>query len=708
MPEKNIVDDLRQRIDELEKSNALQRQAEGALQRAHDELQLKVQGRTAELRRSQELSHTILNAIQDSICLINAGDFSIVDFNKYFGEQYGGRQPEIVGRLCYEVIMGRRTPCSPPDHLCPLKETLENGQAAFAEHIQVVNDGERSHHEVATLPIKDEDGVVGQVVHVIRDVSQRRQIEEEYQRAKEAAESANRAKNEFLANMSHELRTPMNVIIGMNRLALNSSHLDEQRHYLTTVQQSAEALHSLLNDILDFSKIEAGQLDLEARPFDLVNVLESITLNLGMKAQEKGFQLSYDLPAEIHTPLVGDKFRLRQILLNLTGNAIKFTESGQVHIAAEIVSETEKELVLQFKVSDTGPGIPEEIRKKIFESFTQADSSMTRVYGGTGLGLAICKEIAKLLGGKIWVESQEGHGSNFYFTAVFQKAVPAEGQTVRAASLYRLNILLVEDNQFNRDLARIILEQQGHTVIQATDGVEALEALTKSAVDVILMDVQMPRMDGITATKFIRQCEAGTPPAADQAWHDLLCNLQGQIRGEHVPIIAMTAHAMAGDRERCLASGMDNYVTKPFQPEELFELLEQVADQRRMIVQGGCHLNKEGRARLYSSLGIEHVREHLNRSYYLSSENIDSLQDSVKRTLFAELEEAEKAIVAGDLEALSLAGQQLKEALRGAGLDHWVTLAHRIEFRQARDGEDVTRALTEQVRYLRQKLTPLF
>ena len=708
-------DELKQQIEALRKENTALKQAKAVLQKTENELLQQVQLKTNELRRSRTLSKSILDAMQDSICLINANDFSIIDFNKCFAEQYGTTPANIIGRPCFEIIMSRGEPCSPPDHRCPLKETRKNGQAAFAEHVQLVSDGAKNHLEVATLPIKDDNGMVDQVVHVIRDVSPRLHVEEEYHRAKEAAEAANRAKSEFLANMSHELRTPMNVIIGMNRLALNTSQLTEQRQYLATVQQSAEALQSLLNDILDFSKIEAGQLDLEDRPFDLVNVLDSITLNLGMKAQAKGFQLTYKLPAGIHTPLIGDKFRLRQILLNLTGNAIKFTNSGQVHIDAEILSESEQEQILQFKVSDTGQGIPAEIKKKIFDSFTQADSSMTRLYGGTGLGLAICKEIAKLLGGKIWADSQEGRGSDFYFTARFQKGrravVPASavgaGQPAPTAGLYRLTILLVEDNRFNRDLAQIILEQQGHTVLLAVDGLEAIETLSKNKVDVILMDVQMPRMDGITATKLIRQCEAGIGPAADDPRHELLRELTGSSQGKHVPIISMTAHAMAGDRERCLAAGMDNYITKPFQPEELFELLEQVADKGGMTANKNCLTHDEQPDTACSTLGVEHVREHLNRSYYLSPENVESLQDSVRTTLFSEMDKAEKAIAADNMEALSLAAQRLKEALRGAGLDQLVNLAHRIEFCQARSGEDVPRALMAQLKYLRHKLTSL-
>jgi two-component system sensor histidine kinase/response regulator len=665
----------------------------------HRDMSRRVKAERA-LRSSEERYRLLFQNILAAV-LVTTLDGQLLDCNEAFVELMGcSSRDQALARHATAYYVHEQ------DREAFLEVLRKDGKVSHLELKLRRDDGKLVWALISAALIVPEPGSPPVIQATFVDITKRKQAEEELLTAKEAAEAASRAKSEFLANMSHEIRTPLNGVLGMTDLALDTDLTSDQREYLDTVKMSADSLTIVINDILDFSKIEAGKIDLEVIDFNLRDCLELTLKTLALRAHEKGLELLCEVAPEVPEIMKGDSSRLRQVVINLVGNAIKFTDKGDVALKAQIEAEDGHDCILRFTVSDTGVGIPKEKRESIFDPFSQADTSTTRKYGGTGLGLTISSRLVAMMGGKIWVESEPGRGSQFYFTvrlgvadaneikvdalaaaellrgvkvlvvddsranqkilegtlgrwemkptlagggeeALAELSAAREGgeayalvltdmhmpgmdgfalserirqrpelstatimmltsaghrgdaarcqelgvsayllKPIRQSELREaiarvlganaqehpiplitrfslqdardpaafLRVLVAEDNPVNQRLVVRLLEKRGHRVQVAVNGREALQTLDKEEFDLVLMDVQMPEMGGMEATAAIREKEKGS--------------------GLRIPIVALTANAMKGDREKYLASGMDGYLAKPIRPLELDELLE--------------------------------------------------------------------------------------------------------------------------------------
>jgi two-component system sensor histidine kinase/response regulator len=772
----------------------------------------------------RNLLRTVVDTIPDSIFAKDSeGRYLLA--NKAFAKLHGLESPEqLLGKSAFDLFPKERATAL---HAADL-EVMRAAKPLEAERSVV--DAEGSVHWIlmSKVPLTNKlDEIVG-IVGVNRDITQAKRSEAELRQAKEAAEAANRAKSEFLANMSHEIRTPLNGIIGMTELALETELAPEQQEYLSMVKISADSLLTVINDILDFSKMEAGKLELDRSVFKLHESLEETVRTFGARAAEKGLELICDISSDVAQTFVGDPTRLRQVVVNLLGNAIKFTDRGEVVLHVEMKEAQDGHVLLHFAIRDTGIGIAEDKQKLIFQAFAQADSSPSRNYGGTGLGLTISTRLVEMMGGSIWLESKPGQGSTFHFTvtlelpqapierregkqevvlagipvlvvddnptnrrileatllqwgmkptltesgltalAALRRAKEAGNKTLlllldaqmpgmdgfslmekirqdpelptaavmmltsggqrgdaarcrelgisayltkpvrqwelREAILSvlgmnrqknesaplltrhtlrqtrrRLHVLLAEDNAINRELVVRLLSNRGHSVVVASNGKQAVSALETQSFDVVLMDVQMPEMDGFEATAVIRQ--------------------KDKAIGTHVPIIALTAHAMKGDRERCLAGGMDGYVSKPVQAEELIKAVEGLVGNSPAT----------GKA-------SDHTSEVLDRELALARVDGDEglLADLAK--LFCEecpklLFAVEDAVARRDTAALKRAAHSLKGSMSTFAAREATEAALRLEELASAgelvDAEGAYRLLATQVDRLKQALESL-
>ncbi len=624
---------------------------------------------------------------QHAIVSITDLDGRITYANDRFCEITGYSRDEIIGSN-HRLIRSDHHPASFFAHLW---STITSGGVWRGEIKNRKKNGDHYWVSATIMPLTAANGKPSQYIAIRTDITERKRAEHELEIAKSAAEAASQAKSDFLANMSHEIRTPMNGIIGMTELALDTDLDPIQRDYLNIVRDSAESLLVILNDILDFSKIEAGKLHIENIPFNLSVTITEALKSLGARAEKKGLRLVCDLPPDLPAQVEGDPGRLRQVLINLCDNAIKFTEHGEITVATALDASEGGQCRIHILVSDTGIGIAKDKQQPIFEAFTQADTSTIRKYGGTGLGLAICSRLVNLMGGRIWVDSTPGQGSTFHFTvtlncrkngamdlgapplAIMEGILAASSDNgatpLGFASRHalnghrrRLSILLVEDHPVNQEFTLRLLRKWGHAVTLAQNGQEAVNLFPTAPWDIVFMDMQMPVMGGIDATRLIRQRE----PA-----------------GRHTPIIAMTANAMSEDRVRCLEAGMDDYLSKPIDIRILHQLIDHCCD-RGMAPLPSQRLVDPGSA-IQAALAA------------MDPEILFAIRDVVRAQLLEDMAAASAAHRAADWDSLRGVAHNLKNTLGLLAMGELTEIARQIEASPAATSIDEVDGLARSV-----------
>ena len=556
------TEDIRRRAEELRRSQAaalsLAEDAEMArseIARYRDHLEQLVKDRTEELRVSEERTRLLLESAGEGIIGVSL-DGKMTFVNPAACRMLGYSPDEFEGKELHILIhYAHEDGSSYPQEDCPMHKSISGGTACHIDsEVLWRKDGTSFPVAYSSNPVHKDGSLVGSVI-TFRDVTDRKQADEQVRRAKEIAEEATKAKSDFLANMSHEIRTPMNAVIGMAHLALQTELTPKQADYLTKIQRSAHSLLGIINDILDFSKIEAGKLEMESVDFSLDEVLDNVSTVVGVKVHEKELEFLMDTPQDVPLALVGDPLRLGQVLINLCNNAVKFTEQGEIVISTKLLEKQDEWVMLQFSVRDTGVGLTQEQKGKLFQAFSQADMSTTRKYGGTGLGLTISKRLVNMMGGEIWVESEAGKGSEFIFTAKFGLARKFSRRRLEpSVDLLGMRVLVIDDNASSREILQSLLETMSFEVTVAASAEEGIAELEKEAnthpYRLVLMDWKMPGMDGIKATELIKNL-----PSLPQK----------------PKVIIATAYGREEVMQRSEKVGVDGFLLKPVGQSVLFD-----------------------------------------------------------------------------------------------------------------------------------------
>ena len=511
---------------------------------------------------SKSLLENIFSSLNEAIFILDEKTKIILELNPMAEKIFGYSREELLGKSI-EILYINKDIFE--DFQLKEAEKCKTQGYFETEYMMKRKNGENFPTEHFIRSLFNDKYQIKKQISVVRDITENKKKEEELIMAKEKADIANKAKSMFLANMSHEIRTPMNGIMGMTELTLMTELTDEQREYLDLAKKSTVSLLRIIDDVLDYSKIEAEKIIIENKPFKIEDVINEVRGLFYISVKQKNLEISYNIDKECSRVIYGDSVRLRQILANLIGNAIKFTNEGGITVNVKAENIDNNLIQFEFEVKDTGIGIPKSRQNELFQRFNQLDITYTKKYKGTGLGLAISKGLVEQMGGKIWVESDENVGSKFFFTFMGKTSCEtSENGIVRneGSDVMKFNnisngnkkILVVEDDQVSRYFISNIIDKSGFEVVSAINGEEALNICRREKLNLILMDIQMPIMDGISATKLIRQYE--------------------EKSRMHIPIIAMTAYALKGDRERCFEAGMDDYISKPIDLEELNRVID--------------------------------------------------------------------------------------------------------------------------------------
>jgi PAS domain S-box-containing protein len=568
----------------------------------------------------------------------NTIDLMFIEINEAFEHLFGFTKKNIVGKRHAEVF-----PTSKDYILNMIKSNsykIKLGESVYVNEYYSV-----AHDKWITIAIyspKEND-----IVTIITDITLMKQTELKLIAAKEAAEAANKAKSEFLANMSHEIRTPINGMVGMVDLTLLTDLTEEQRENLVTSKTCANSLLNIINDVLDFSKMEAGKLTIENINFDIVALIEETVKTHTLRVKEKRLELNYTFSSMIPQYLIGDPYRIRQILNNLISNAIKFTESGNIEVSVKEITHFNNQVKLRFAVTDTGIGISPEDINRLFMSFSQIETTFTKKFGGTGLGLVISKNLVEMMGGKIGVDSVKGKGSIFYFELKLKtghcieesiRPIPELTKTTKP-----LRILIAEDDAINQKVIRKMLHEKGHIVETANNGLEALTMYESEKYDIILMDIQMPFMSGVETVRKIREMET---------------------QGNHTPIIALTAYALQGDRERFLSLGMDEYITKPLQMNELYSAIDRTVSiqERPNIFFSKNEIIVENSDVIRNNKNVKQVHIKIEQTLNLMSKSIQKLEKALESDDLLIIEELAHEIktFAGDIDSIEIKDEAFK------------------------------------------------